>query len=524
MKFDRGIFAIAAAVVSNLFWGSSFMASKAVLATCPPITAVAIRLSIALIGFSGLFFFRPASWQIPELKKRFGAVLAFSLVGSTGLYIFQISGLKFVTSSESAAVMLLAPVFTYFCESLLRKKTNLLEVLITLSGLLGVSIILFDRARLNLPANAIQGLILTILAALCLGVSVVQAKALLVPKHDGTSLSVFNLTFYSTLFGAIMVLPFAAMELHQQVSEFHPDTSFWLWSIYLGIFCSVVAFVLWHWSIKYVSAITVTIAMYLKTPLAFVLGAVVLREKLTLIFYFGSITILLAELTDKSHKKKIATAQSELAAKLAHDIRSPLSLINVISKQATGMPEEQRRLLKMASDRINGIAEDLLNKYRSNKNPAANAGILLSPIIERIVTEKRSTHGNAGVSIDFEVPSSDSEIFAKIDETGLARALSNLIENAIEAARDSGARVLVTLSTPNSSQAQIEIRDWGHGMSPEVLARVGEQNFTFGKAKGTGIGFYQARKFINSYNGELRINSALGNGTTVIIILPRSRG
>jgi drug/metabolite transporter (DMT)-like permease/site-specific recombinase XerC len=214
VKKSNGLLAVVAAIAANALWGSSFMASKVILAQCPPLTATLIRFSIAIALFAIIATIKKIDIQIQVLKSRLAALIGLGLIGYTGLYTMQMIALKHIASSQSAAIMLLAPVFTLIVQSALKGSIRGREAVTTAVGLLGAAAILFDQYKVDLSGIAFQGLILTTLASACLGVSVVQTKGLLAPSGNVPGFTVFNLTFYSLLIGVLGLLPFVVMEQH----------------------------------------------------------------------------------------------------------------------------------------------------------------------------------------------------------------------------------------------------------------------------------------------------------------------
>jgi drug/metabolite transporter (DMT)-like permease len=292
MKTEHGLPAIVAAIAANVLWGSTFMASKIVLAQCPPLTATVLRFAIAILFFAAVAAVKKADFQTDVLKRRFLALAGLGVVGYTGLYALQMIALKRIASSQSAAIMLLAPVFTLIVESALKGEIKRREAITTAVGLLGASAILLDQYKIDLSGIQFQGLVLTLLASACLGVSVVQTKRLLAPSASAAGFTVFNVTFYSLSIGVLGLLPFAALERWNGAPSLPLDSRFWLWLGYLGVVCSVAAFLMWNWSIKKIQPSVVAVAMYIKTPVALGMGAVLLHERLTPVFYGGTTIIL----------------------------------------------------------------------------------------------------------------------------------------------------------------------------------------------------------------------------------------
>ncbi|HAH32747.1 MAG TPA: hypothetical protein DCL44_10585 [Elusimicrobia bacterium] len=258
----------------------------------------------------------------------------------------------------------------------------------------------------------------------------------------------------------------------------------------------------------------------------------------------------LAEVLQKaSHLESelaVAKATSNLAAQVAHDIRSPLTALDAALKNAAQMPEEQRIIVRHAVNRIRDIANNLLEKNRQQTHAptAAGAGAaadepqevcLLSSIVDPVVTEKRlQFESKPGIDIDFELTRESYGLFAKIQPVEFKRLVSNLVNNAVEAleshrSQSSGGAVSnglwpkgdvkVTLSAADG-KVLIEVKDSGKGIPPEILAKLGQRGETHGKAGGSGLGLFHARTTAEGWGGSLAITSELGKGTTVTVRLP----
>ena len=102
----------------------------------------------------------------------------------------------------------------------------------------------------------------------------------------------------------------------------------------------------------------------------------------------------------------------------------------------------------------------------------------------------------------------------------LTQAIRAVIKNAIDASPPD-APIEVELSDLGA-RLRIAVRDRGSGMSAEVLGRVGEPFYTTKPPdRGMGLGLFLSRTVVEQLGGELRIDSAPGRGTSVVIDLPR---
>lgn len=217
-----------------------------------------------------------------------------------------------------------------------------------------------------------------------------------------------------------------------------------------------------------------------------------------------------------------ANALIQISAQVAHDIKSPLAALGVAAKGLESLPPEQRSLIDGAVNRMQGIADDLLQRYRAPSAASAISKLMVCPlggIIEQVLAEKRLQHKEkTGVTIEF--AGASNEINALVEPKELQRLLSNLINNSVEAFDTTGT-VSVSLSVLDG-RVLIEVKDTGKGIPAVILAKLGQKGETHGKAGGNGLGLYHARTTIEGWGGGFKIESEPGKGTTVAIELPRA--
>ena len=109
-----------------------------------------------------------------------------------------------------------------------------------------------------------------------------------------------------------------------------------------------------------------------------------------------------------------------------------------------------------------------------------------------------------------------------IDRTLFARALTNVIENALHAMPGTGRLTIVARRAQSASGQRsviVEITDTGVGMDQDALNRIFEPYFST-KATGTGLGLTIAKRNIELNGGTIDVSSQRGVGTTVTMTLP----
>jgi signal transduction histidine kinase len=165
----------------------------------------------------------------------------------------------------------------------------------------------------------------------------------------------------------------------------------------------------------------------------------------------------------------------------------------------------QVKLLRQISAEFSSFAS------RPTPHPAPTSLAELIPaVVEPYVT------GLAGrIAVDVDVPGSLPVVI--VDRVLLARALTNMIENALHAMPGSGTLTVRAVAGP--STIRLSVSDTGTGMDAEALRRIFEPYFST-KATGTGLGLTIAKRNVELNGGRIHVESALGKGTTVLIELP----
>jgi signal transduction histidine kinase len=212
-------------------------------------------------------------------------------------------------------------------------------------------------------------------------------------------------------------------------------------------------------------------------------------------------------------------ARAEVSRQVAHDIRSPLSALSLLSAYAPELPEEKITLLRNAVTRITDIANILHSKSSVPSDEKKAESLALC--IEEIISEKRPSVERGRVNIKFELSEHHYNIFSNINATQFKRVVSNLLNNSIEAVLPGG-QISVALNGISDTEVQVIIKDDGKGIPKEILGHVFEKDFTYGKATGSGLGLYHAHQQVKTWGGKILADSTPGEGTTMVIALKRS--
>lgn len=226
---------------------------------------------------------------------------------------------------------------------------------------------------------------------------------------------------------------------------------------------------------------------------------------------------------------------SQIAQQAAHDIRSPLSALNIVTRSCQNqMSDEAKNLMLAAIQRINDIANDLLKLQipTEEQSPIESCTTTntnqecIAQITEQIISEKRLKFQDSKRNIDFETNFDSSlKILSPIPKCEIQRILSNLIENAGESIEHSFGKISISIKT-DKDFIHVNICDNGKGIPQNILSKLGTRGFSYGKSNtesGSGLGVFHAKSVLKSYGGKLEVSSTEGKGTTITLKLPLSK-
>lgn len=219
-----------------------------------------------------------------------------------------------------------------------------------------------------------------------------------------------------------------------------------------------------------------------------------------------------------STQLELATARHELAQRLAHDIRSPVTALNFSVRALPVEFEENRNVILQACRRIESIASDLLIDSRTHSGVDRTTDSVSMMDIENLLKEKR--YEFSARQVEFEASSSleGQAISSRLPRTELIRALSNVLNNSAEASTSNSTVYLEIFSV--ESFAHFRVTDSGSGIPEHLLLKIGNEKFTTKSEGGVGIGLYHLRKQLEAIGGQLDIRSKVGTGTQVTLKVP----
>jgi two-component system sensor histidine kinase HydH len=216
---------------------------------------------------------------------------------------------------------------------------------------------------------------------------------------------------------------------------------------------------------------------------------------------------------DDSEKLQVI---GELAARLAHDLRNPLSVI----KNVVEIMETKQRLrieekiicygrLHRAINRISHQIDEVLDFVRPSKLTIEEN--LLNEIISSAI-EKIAKPDDVVINLP------NNFVYVKCDFIKFEVMITNLIINAIQAMNNSG-QVDIVLAD-DGKFVTMQVIDHGVGIPKDVMPKIFEPLFTT-KQIGTGLGLASCKAIVEQHKGTIHVASSVGKGTTFTIQIPK---
>ncbi|HVI30611.1 response regulator [Phenylobacterium sp.] len=215
-------------------------------------------------------------------------------------------------------------------------------------------------------------------------------------------------------------------------------------------------------------------------------------------------------------------AVGQLTGGVAHDFNNLLTVVlgnvDIMARKAEDEARRTRRIeaIRQAAERGRDLTRQLLAfSRRQHLTPVT---IDVNALIHDFAPLLRQAVGEA-VTVDLKF--AEEMLCAHVDPTQLETALLNLAVNARDAMPDGG--LLEIATRRDGERIGVEVTDTGVGMSQDVRDRVFEPFFTTKEVgKGSGLGLSQVYGFVQQSEGEVRLESTPGKGTTFSLLLPAS--
>jgi two-component system sensor histidine kinase FlrB len=220
--------------------------------------------------------------------------------------------------------------------------------------------------------------------------------------------------------------------------------------------------------------------------------------------------------------ERLAT-MGEMAARLAHQLRTPLSTAMLYAGQIehadvsdAARTDAARKLIARLRS-LERVTREMLSFVRGDRAPEST--IVVSTLLGEATQVMEPLIAARGIAFNWEDHTGGASL--RGDRRGLVAALLSLLENALQATQQGGKIRLEGMA--NSARIRICVSDTGSGIEHRSLPRLFEPFFST-RADGTGLGLAIVKSVVEAHGGSIDVDSSEEQGTRFTIILPRGSG
>lgn len=231
---------------------------------------------------------------------------------------------------------------------------------------------------------------------------------------------------------------------------------------------------------------------------------------------------------DITRLERLEKVRQEFLSNVSHELRTPLTsilaFVETLEDGALEDPENNRRFLNVIrrnAERMHHLIDDILelSSIEAGKVTVRPKLLDLRPLVEEVWSPLVEKAQKRSISFTNDIPA-DTRVFA--DPRRLEQILINLLGNAVKFNREGGSVSVSYRKRPGFHQ--VRVTDTGEGIAPEHLPRIFERFYRTDTARsrelgGTGLGLAIVKHLARLHHGEVRVESAIGEGSTFTVEL-----
>ncbi|WP_415063393.1 CHASE2 domain-containing protein [Bdellovibrio sp.] len=229
---------------------------------------------------------------------------------------------------------------------------------------------------------------------------------------------------------------------------------------------------------------------------------------------------------EQQYLQELEQLKNNFVSLISHDLKTPIAKIQAIVDRLLMQPQAEElgqdlRSLRLYGDELNRYIQSILKVLRvESRDFKINTEVGdINEVIEEALTLLRPLAREKNIQIH---TSLEPMFSLEFDTTLIKEVVINLVENAIKYTSRDGQIEVISCETDDL--VHVIVKDTGEGIKPEDMEKVWGK-FTRGsdqdlKTKGTGLGLYLVKYFIELHGGKVKMESTVGQGTTVSFTLP----
>jgi len=232
---------------------------------------------------------------------------------------------------------------------------------------------------------------------------------------------------------------------------------------------------------------------------------------------------------DVTERKRLERVRQDFVANVSHELRTPIAaILGYAETLRSGALSDAKHAPQMVeiihrqSERLGELVSDLLELSRldAGERPLSSSAVSLGEVARQASEAMEPRAAGKHLSLHLRIP---DDLTARADPKALEQVLLNLLDNAIKYTPEGGAVELIGERV--GDLAELSVKDTGLGIEARHLPRLFERFYRVDRGRsremgGTGLGLSIVRHLVHGMEGEVRVASQLGVGTTFTVVLP----
>ncbi len=229
--------------------------------------------------------------------------------------------------------------------------------------------------------------------------------------------------------------------------------------------------------------------------------------------------------------ERVEHTRDEFVSNVSHELKTPLSSIKVLTEAILLQQDVDSEVyieflqdINSEVDRMTNIVNDLLTLVKLDQSEITLniEEVYSNEIISNIIKRLRPLANKQNIDLILDM---SEDVKIEVDTVKISLAISNIIENAIKYTNDDGDGVVKVTTMCDNQNLFIDVTDNGVGMNNEELSKIFTRFYRVDKTRdretgGTGLGLSITHSTILLHNGNIRVRSVEGEGTTFLIKVP----
>lgn len=232
-------------------------------------------------------------------------------------------------------------------------------------------------------------------------------------------------------------------------------------------------------------------------------------------------SFLIARLSERLVRAKEMEAFHAFSAFVLHDMKNFVSMLSLVVQNADrnlDNPEFRKDAMRSISQTVEKMTRMMERLAALAREPGLAADpVDLNGLVREVAAQMK------GAVRSRVVEEFDGLVPVVADAAGIRKVITNLIMNAEEATAAGVGEIRLSTCTKDG-KAVFAVSDNGCGMTPEFVSQSLFKPFATTKSHGFGIGLYQVKRIVEAHQGMIEVDSAVGRGTTVRVLLPQGAG